>query len=127
MNDNKKWAHRAGVLFWWTLAFLPIIIFVFLMIGNVVSSNQTGTFLMPFDSTQLNVYCVGMNLLVPDALLQAFEHLFQLLGIDSYQAVYNPLVSVLSWFIMIWLLHLVVDFILMLIRVAQKFMDKVCD
>ena len=40
MNDNKKWAKKAGVLFWWTLAFLPIIIFIFMMLGNVIASNQ---------------------------------------------------------------------------------------
>lgn len=41
MNDNKKWSKRAGVIFWWCLACLPLLWLIFNIIGNIVSSNQT--------------------------------------------------------------------------------------
>lgn len=127
MNDNKKWSHRAGVLFWWTLAFLPIIVLIFYFLGNVVASSHSGIFDSPLTTTQLQAFCSLFNGLVPSYLINAFSDLFNQLGINVINEAVNPLCCVLSWFIMCWLYHLVVDFILMLIRVAQKFMDKVCD
>lgn len=129
MNDNKKWSKRAGVLFWWTIASFPIIWLIGVMVGNIVSSNQTGNF--PYIISDLNFleFTTLFGRLVPNDLLVAISRLLSLIGcnnvVDGLDI--SPLTYILSWFIMIWLLHIVVDFILMLPKIAQKLIDKVCD
>lgn len=63
------------------------------------------------------------ELTIPN-LVSAFNNMFDLLGIS---AELNILIYILSWFIQVWLLHIVVDFILILPKICQKFIDKVCD
>lgn len=129
MNDNKKWSKRAGVLFWWTIASFPIIWLIGVMVGNIVSSNQTGNFAYIFSDLNLLDFTGVFGRLVPSDLFNAISRLLSLIGctnvVDGLDI--SPLTYILSWFIMVWLLHIVVDFILMLPKIAQKLIDKVCD
>lgn len=129
MNDNKKWSKRAGVLFWWSLASFPFITLICYLIGNIVASNQTGSFELALTTNQVIIFCNYMNLITMKSINNAFIDLFNLLNIDVLLegSLINPLVFILSWFIQTWLLHIVVDFILMLPKIAQKLIDKVCD
>lgn len=129
MNDNKKWSKRAGVLFWWTIASFPIIWLIGLMVGNIVSSNQTGNFYGIFAASNIFDFINNFRILIIPQLWNSFTSLFNTLGIWTTQdGVYiNILTPVLCWFIQTWLLHIVVDFILMLPKIAQKLIDKVCD
>lgn len=129
MNDNKKWSKRAGVLFWWTIASFPIIWLIGVMVGNIVSSNQTGNFAFIFSDLNLLDFTGVFGRLVPSDLFNAISRLLSLIGctnvVDGLDI--SPLTYILSWFIMVWLLHIVVDFILILPKIAQKLIDKVCD
>lgn len=129
MNDNKKWSKRAGVIFWWTIASFPIIWLIGVMVGNIVSSNQTGNFAYIFSDLNLLDFTGVFGRLVPSDLFTAISRLLSLIGctnvVDGLDV--SPLTYILSWFIMVWLLHIVVDFILMLPKIAQKLIDKVCD
>lgn len=129
MTDNKKWSKRAGVLFWWTIASFPIIWLIGVMVGNIVSSNQTGNFAYIFSDLNLLDFTGVFGRLVPSDLFNAISRLLSLIGctnvVDGLDI--SPLTYILSWFIMVWLLHIVVDFILILPKIAQKFLDKVCD
>lgn len=124
MNDNKKWSKRAGVLFWWTIASLPVIWLIFTMIGNIVASNQTGTFNGVLDGQQIFTFIDTISLFVIPSLNSSFTNLFVTLGIPNSCNILTP---ILCWFIQTWLLHIVVDFILLLPKIAQKLIDKVCD
>lgn len=129
MNDNKKWSKRAGVLFWWTIASFPIIWLIGVMVGNIVASNQTGNFAYIFSDSNLLDFILVFGRLVPNDLFYAISRLLSLFGctnfVDGLDV--SPLTYILSWFIMVWLLHIVVDFILILPKIAQKLIDKVCD
>lgn len=129
MNDNKKWSKRAGVLFWWTIASFPIIWLIGMMVGNIVSSNQTGNFYGIFTTNNIIDFINNFRFLIIPQLWNSFTSFFNTLGIwTTSDGIYiNILTPVLCWFIQTWLLHIVVDFILMLPKIVQKFLDKVCD
>ena len=129
MNDNKKWSKRAGVLFWWTIACLPVICYLGIIIGNIVASNQTGTFNTFITTTQNATFCTTFNTFCISYLTNSITDLLVDIGIPniSDSILVCPVIPILAWFIQTWLLHIVVDFILILPKVCQKLIDKVCD
>lgn len=123
MNDNKKWYKKLTTIFWWVVATIPIWYALIQMIFKGLSYQQTGSWSNVDDPLFLAKQFSGF---VMSDLRSGFENLFGTFGINASNS-RTGMATIFAWFIQAHLIHLVVDFILMLPKIAQKFIDKVCD
>lgn len=128
MNDNKRLYYKLTTYFWWFISVIPIIFFIVYSLGYVFNKsvndydfiNIIDNIYNYFDNAVLNT---GIMF---NKLFDAFHNLFNYLGLTSSNNYFSDFIAfTLSWFILIHFLHLVVDFILILPRICQKFIERV--
>lgn len=113
---------RLSTIFWWIIASLPLLYFIFDILIRVFFASSDSGSISSLDNCFTNTTNAFTNMCIP-YLKNAFNDLFTTLDLSNY-----TFISIIfSWFIQAFLFHLIVDFILILPKVCQKFIDKVCD
>lgn len=113
---------RLSTVFWWLIASLPLLYFIFDILIRVFFASSDSGSISSLDTCFTNTTNAFTNMVIP-YLKNAFNDLFTTLELTNY-----TFISIIfSWFIQAFLFHLIVDFILILPKVCQKFIDKVCD
>lgn len=131
MNDNKRLYKKLTTIFWWVIATLPIFMLLGYFLYYIFNKNYSGGF--DLENSIESVYFNFDNLyddsgILFNKLYDTFYSLFQLFGMnDSYTTNMfgSYIVYCLSWFILVHILHLIVDIILLLPRICQKFIERV--
>lgn len=132
MNDSKRLYNKFTTLFWWALATLPMLFLIgqFLVFIFNKSFTPTAFNINNFFSDIQDVFNEMYNSdgILYNKLVDAFDNLLELFGLDSSNTYFVDFVSyTLSWFIFVHLLHIIVDTILILPCICQKFLRKVRD
>lgn len=125
MNDNKKWYYKLTTIFWWVVAIMPILLVLGQFIFSTINRNSTGydfDNILSVATTYFDDY-VNSNGVLSD-LYSMFDNLIiDIFGLNGNFA--YLMCFILSWFIITHILHLVVDLILLLPKVCQKFIERV--
>lgn len=128
MNDNKRLYYKLTTYFWWFISVFPIIFFVVYSLGYVFNKSVNN---YDFINIIDNIYSYFDDAILTSGIMfnklfDAFSNLFNYLGLTSSNNYFSDFISfTLSWFILVHFLHLVVDFILILPRICQKFIERV--
>ena len=109
--------HIADTIFWYLLYFLPILLYLVFMI---CSEPYASTDFMSFNAF---LESVGFGFVSDNVLLTTFADIFGANGIMPIFSTDLPFVF-FTWFIGTYLLHLCVDFVLFIPRLAHKWLKK---
>lgn len=124
MNDNKRLYYKLNTYFWWILACFPLVLLLFNLIWFAFNKNSLDS---NFVSKAFNNVSEYFNVIINGGFFNNFVNSINDLFI-SFFGISNDYLSfisfVLVWFVIAHFLHLVVDFILILPRVAQKFIER---
>lgn len=107
---KKTISHLADTIFWYALYFLPVVCFllVYYRVGHNVS-------LIDFMSDG------GFFLATDNIIFDVFVQIFGSNGILPLFA-NEGILAVLSWFVCVYILHLLADFMLFIPRLLHKWM-----
>lgn len=108
--------HLADNIFWYIIYLLPVIAFLFYVIS------RRGTDLQSFSEflQQFNIPLVG------DVVQESLNGIFSADGVLPLGGAVTML-PVFSWYITAMIVHLSVDFLLFIPRLAHKWMEKFCN
>lgn len=111
---KKTVNHLADTIFWYLLYFFPILAYmIYLFAESCTSIMSFGLFFssMGFDFVTNNFLLVGLS---------------DIFGVNGIMPLFqNDLVFyIFVWYIGIYLIHLAVDFLLFIPRLAHKYMNK---
>lgn len=112
---KKTVTHSVKTIFWWILYLLPIICYLLLVWGFARNGDFYDTF-----GTFISESAFGSKTFINTAL-------YDLFGTEGILPFFSPdsgIISFLSYFIGMNLVHLAVDFILFIPRLCHKFMNK---
>lgn len=128
--DNKKWYKKFATIFWWSFTILPLVITIIYFIGYHLTfnsgidtaqelanyhNNSYGSFMVYFSDilTQFdNFTMVGLK--------NAFNGLFDILGVSSY----SVLGVFFAYMLSVQVYHLLFDMLVFFIHLIHNFMDK---
>lgn len=131
MNDNKRLYKKLTTWFWWLIATLPIIMLLGYFLYYIFNKNNNSGF--DLNNSIESVYYNFDNMTESSGILfnklySMFLNLFRLFGItDNFtdNMFVGFMIYSLSWFILVHILHLIVDIILLLPRICQRFIERV--
>lgn len=106
--------HLADTIFWYLVYLLPLFCYLLMYI------HRAGTTVPPFSDFMSNNFgMLPLTDIVSDCL-------FQLFGADGILplAGANLGIPLFSWYVSMVIIHLAVDFLLFIPRLAHSFMDK---
>lgn len=114
---KKTVNHLADTIFWYLIYFMPIILYLcFLIGGNFVGNQLNDLSLATFFNN------LGLNFVTDNVILSALNSIF---GINGVLPIFNELAPlyIFSWFISAVIIHLFVDFLLFIPRLAHKWLN----
>lgn len=106
--------HLADTIFWYFLYFLPVI--AYLLFTFVEPGTATAIVDIPTFFNQMGVGFVTDNL-----IFTSIDGLFGQNGILPFWTTQTPTL-IFTWFITVYIAHLVVDFLLFIPRLAHKWL-----
>lgn len=113
---KKTVNHLADTIFWYLLYFLPIIAYLLFLLAEPSSSTNVVNFATFFDN-------IGMGFVSDNILVNSLSSIFGANGVLPIFANNTPFL-IFAWFIGIYLVHLVVDFLLFIPRLCHKYMKN---
>ena len=123
INTNTKssrFSKRLDSLFWWLLKLLPLVMFVCYIYGYYRSGN-TDVATNEFFSIIQNYCMMSFDNVV-------FQTLFSVFGPEGalplFNSVRNPIAIYLSYIVIIDILHIMVDVLVFIPRLAHKWIGK---
>lgn len=130
MNDSKRLYNKLNTWFWWGIATIPFLMFFIQIIVYVFNKSWTSQQLN-FTDMLYNVQDIFNNIydssgVLYNKIVDMFDSLLITFGFQDNGTGFVDFVSyTLSWFIFVHLLHIIVDTILILPCICQKFLRKV--
>ena len=120
--ESKNLTKKLNSLYWGIIYALPLILTLASVLGLILSNQQTGAPLWT-NYTQLfdNTTNIFSNFVMPQ-LRSTFVNLFSTLSGNSSTLVYYCS-ALFGWFVQLQLIHLIVDIITWIIRLAQKYVE----
>lgn len=128
---KKTVNHLADTIFWYLLYFLPIMISILSSITSLSAEGFWSFWLEEQDYTSLPFSSVIIHVIngagmfaqgpVYDTLVAIFDGvdgIFPVLGADGF------LIQYMNYFVTVYLMHLMVDFILFIPRLCHKWMKS---
>lgn len=130
--DNKRWYKRISTCFWFLLASLPFIVALIQFIGyhltfnsGISSASDLASYhsnvVGSFDSILLNLVTNWKNFAFP-FMFNLFNDLFSYMGLTDN--VLMILSGCFSWFVCVYFIELLVDFIIWLPRWFHSLLEK---
>lgn len=132
--DNKKWYKRISTCFWFMLAILPFIVTLIQFIGYHFTFNSgisSGSDLADYHSIVSGSYD---NILLRflnnwknfniSFIYDAFYSVFGQLGFTGN--VLNILSGCFGWFVTVYFIEVIVDFVVWLPKLIHSFMERWC-
>lgn len=130
--DNKRWYKRISTCFWFLLASLPFIVALIQFIGyhltfnsGITSASDLITYHNDisgsYDNILLKFVNNWRNFIFP-FLTTLFDNLFSLLGLTGN--VLSIMSGCFSWFVCVYFIELLVDFIIWLPRWFHSILEK---
>lgn len=119
---KKNITHCADTITWYVLYFLPVIMYLLYLLSLPIAGT-TASVVVGFENF-LN--STGFTLATNNVVFTAVSDLFSSTGILPFFSSTAPII-VVSWFIGMVLLHLAVDFILFIPRLAHKWLGKITE
>ena len=104
----------ADTVFWYLIYFLPIIAYLFMFLSGAMQQ------VLPFD-TFFN--SLGFNFFTDNVIFTSLSSLFGQNGALPIFATDTPIL-IFTWFISTFLIHLAVDTLLFIPRLAHKWLDS---
>lgn len=124
MNDNKRLYNKLNTWFWWVVACFPLILLIIQMLFFAFNKNSNG-----LDYSMFNDFITFINNNVSSGFIyDLFDNLndFFIYAFGLSGQIGNAISFVLAWFVFAHILHIFVDVILLLPRICQKFIERVC-
>lgn len=116
---KRNFSHAADTVFWYTLYFLPIIAYLLYLVG-LGSSNAETLNIISFGNftNQTHLVLTGNNVVVTT--------LNQIFGPGGIFPLDNNgyILRYFYWFVGVYIIHLCVDFLLFIPRLAHKWLKK---
>lgn len=109
----------ADTIFWYALYFLPVLAYLLFMISTKDGTNGWMDYI-PFQQFFVNFVDIEPFNPVGDALYYIFDASEGIIPVFNDLSVY----FIFSWFVYVYLIHLMVDFILFIPRLAHNWMNK---
>lgn len=106
-------------LVWALIALLPILAFLLVPFGYSIQGNEVNLSLPLFADV---ISQFGMN--EDNFLYQTFVDLFGADGVIHFFDVDSPILLYFSYFVIVEIFHLFIDFILFIPKLCHKWMDK---
>ncbi len=112
---KKSVSNLFDTIFWYLLYFLPVLLYILSFVSRFITAIPA----LPafFDSVGI----VFKDNIIYTTLIGIFGDggVFPLFGSDGPFLIF-------TWFVSVFLIHLAVDFLLFIPRLAHKYMDKFC-
>lgn len=132
--DNKKWYKRISTCFWFFLAILPFIVALIQFIGYHLTFNSgisSATDLADyhsivsgsFDSILFRFLAVWKNYTI-SFIYDAFNGVFTQIGFSG-NVLFN-LSALFAWFVSVYFIEVIVDFVVWLPKLIHSFMERWC-
>lgn len=118
-------SHVADTIFWYGLYFLPILtylVYVFAVGQNpsvIVPDDGSGAYVFNFDSFISSFVPITIDNVVFNALYNIFGDVGIVPLFDG-----NPIFIFFTYYVSVYLLHLAVDFILFIPKIAHKWLKN---
>ena len=109
-------SHIADTIFWYILYFLPVLAYLLYLIAEP----SGGTTLVAFDNFFSSI---GLSMVTDNIIVNSLSDIFGTSGIMPLFSSDIPFI-IFAWFIGVYLIHLCVDFLLFIPRLAHKWMKK---
>lgn len=106
--------HVSDTIFWYLIYLLPVVAYCLVLYRNGVDAPK---FLAFFEDFSVPV--------VGDIIIKALNDLFAANGILPLTGA-SAGIPIFSWYISMMIIHLAVDFLLFIPRLAHKYMNKFC-
>lgn len=113
---KKTVNHIADTIFWYALYFLPVIAFLLVCWSEPGSGQQMTSLNEFFSRSGFDIY--GGNII--------YESLYNVVGEEGLMPLFDNDYALyfVTWFASVYLVHLLVDFILFIPRLAHKWMNS---
>lgn len=105
--------HLADTIFWYAIYFLPVVFYVFYLIAEPSSGGSVVNFLLYFND-------VGFGIVTDNIIVTTLRDIFGIGGIFPLFSTDLPFI-VFTWFVGSYIIHLAVDFLLFIPRLAHKY------
>lgn len=120
--ESKKLTKKLNSLYWGIIYALPLILTLSSVLGLILSNQQTGAALwVNYNQLFDNTANVFSNFVMPQ-LRSVFVQLFSTLSGNTSALVYYCS-ALFGWFVQMQIIHLIVDIITWVIRLAQKYVE----
>lgn len=108
--------HIADTVFWYALYFLPVIAFFLYLIAEPSSSTVAVDFEAFFEG-------IGLGIVTDNVIITTLKDIFGQSGLVPIFSTNTPFI-IFTWFIGVYIMHLCVDFVLFIPRIAHKWLKK---
>lgn len=108
--------HLADTIFWYLLYFLPVLAYLLFML---IEPGSVGTLVLQNFEDFVNA--LGFGFVADNLIIDTLSSIFGVGGIMPIFSTNAPFI-IFTWFIGVYLLHLIVDFILFIPRIAHKWL-----
>lgn len=106
----------ADTIFWYVIYFLPVLVYLFYLILAPVSGASLAPFTSYFDA-------VGLGFVADNVVISTLKEIFGIGGILPLFSTDLPFI-IFAWFVCTFIVHLAVDFLLFIPRIAHKWLNK---
>lgn len=107
----------ADTIFWYILYFLPVVVYLLYLFVEPGTGSATAIISMEsiFNS-------VGLGIVADNVIISSLSSIFGASGTLPLFSTNTPFI-IFTWFISVYIVHLAVDFLLFIPRLAHKWMD----
>lgn len=107
----------ADTIFWYLLYFLPVIVYLLYLLVSPGTGSATSVISME------NIFnSAGLNIVTDNIIVNTLNSIFGSAGIFPLFANNTPFI-IFTWFISTYIIHLAIDCLLFIPRLAHKWMD----
>lgn len=112
---KKNVLNLADTIFWYFLYFFPVVAYLLFLIAEPAS----GTTVISLDTFFSNL---GIGFITDNFILSSLSDIFGANGVMPFFA-NDTALYIFTWFICVYIVHLAVDFLIFIPRLAHKYMN----
>lgn len=106
----------ADTIFWYVIYFLPVLVYLLYLVAEPASDASLVSFTSCFDA-------VGLGFVADNVVISTLKEIFGIGGILPLFSTDLPFI-IFAWFVCTFIVHLAVDFLLFIPRIAHKWLNK---